>query len=129
MRKPLLLVFLIVISSTVFAQNSSNCQRLADSIEAMEPSALFDAITAEYRLICVVNNGQPVGNVAVKKKYSTLRKTVKAYDKVDYRKQEGSDYGLWDYRIEYKGEKYAVLHANQAVNRIVQRTYYFKRVE
>jgi len=87
---------------------------------------MFYAKTAEYRLVCIINNSQPVGDVAVKKKYSTLRQTVKAYDKIDYRKQEGSDYGLWDYRIEYKGERYAILHANQAVNRVVQRTYYFK---
>lgn len=129
MHKLFLFLFLIVTTSAVFAQTSESCQQLADSIDAMEPSAMFDAFAAEYRLVCVINNGIPVGNVAVKKKYSTLRKTVKAYDKIDYRKQEGSDYGLWDYRIEYKGERYAILHANQAVNRVVQRTYYFKRIE
>lgn len=129
MRKLILLGVLIIMSASLFAQSDSRCQRLADSIEAMEPSALFDAITAEYKLICVIKNGQPVGNMVVQRKYSTLRKTVKAYDKIDYRKQEGSDYGLWDYRSEYKGDRYAVLNANQAVNRMVQRSYYFKRVD
>lgn len=115
-------------STTAFTQANEDCQARADGIDAMDPSSNLEALTAEYELLCVIQNGQPVGKAIGKGKCRTLQHAMKAYDKVDYRKQGGSDYGLWDYRVVFKGDQYAVLHANQAVNSIVYRKYYFKRV-
>lgn len=129
MWKYLLITLSLAFSINLTAQTINGCDTLINLIQAMDPSTTFEAWTANYALICSENNGQVVGRATVQEKFTTLEKAIAAYKKVDYRLKDGSDYGLWDYSVVYKGDQYAILHANQAVNSIVTRTYYFQKVE
>lgn len=129
MWRYLLFASSLALSISLTAQTNHGCDTLIGQIQAMSPSATFEALTANYALICTEHNGQIVGHTAMQENFTTLKAAIAAYKKVDYRLKDGSDYGLWDYSVAYKGDQYAILHANQAVNSIVTRTYYFKRVE
>jgi hypothetical protein len=110
------------------AQNHAPCKDLADSIEALTP-AFNGGDYNDYALECSLKNGLPVGYDPNHPPYETLKESVKSFDKMHYHEKGGSDYGLWDYSVVIRGEHYAALTANRAVNRIVQHAYCFELKE
>jgi hypothetical protein len=128
MRNLYFIALFWVISLGAAAQNDASCKALADSIEALTPASVGGDYN-DYALVCTLKNGFPVGYNASHSPFETLKEAVDSFDKIDYRKKDGSDYGLWDYNVVFRGERYAVLTANQAVNMIVQHVYYFELKE
>jgi hypothetical protein len=96
-------------------------------LKNLSPSDNIEALAATYELKWIEETGM-LPSVR-KGDGRTLQQVIKEYQKVDYRQRDGSDYGLWDYQVMHIGNRYAVLIANQAVNRVVRIAYYFERAE